>query len=322
MLPRNHCLLLDLARAVLLVSGVVLVVGLVSGCPSGGSGLISAFINVDGVRRTYDLHVPSSHDGSTPTPLVIALHPFASTGSGMARMTDFNTLADEKGFIVAYPDGRTRLWNGDPTDEPEGPPEGRDDVAFIDALITRIQSDHAIDANRVYAVGASNGALMAQRLGCELTERFAAIASVMITLPVGWEDVCEPSSPLPILLIQGVDDPFFPWEGGIVQQGPFLESEYGSTASMVQFWVDNNAAVTPPAVEQLPNTDPEDGTSIYRETYAASAEGAEVLFYGVDGGGHTWPGSTPMLQRLVGITSQDMDASRVIWEFFAQHAKQ
>ncbi|MCC6694302.1 MAG: hypothetical protein IT365_01605 [Candidatus Hydrogenedentes bacterium] len=284
-------------------------------------GLISGSIEVDGVRRTYDLYVPSSYEDSQEMPLVIALHPFASTGGGMARMTNFNAIAEEEGFIVAYPDGRTRLWNGDPTDEPNGPPEGRDDVAFIDALISKIQEDYTIDASRVYATGASNGALMAQRLGCDLTERFAAIASVMITLPVGWEDVCEPSSPLPILLIQSVDDPFFPWEGGTVQQGPFLQSEYGSAPSMVQFWVDNNAAVTPPVTEQLPDTDPADGTTIYRETYAAGQNGAEVVFYGVNGGGHTWPGSTPMLQRLVGVTSKDMDASRVIWDFFAQHAK-
>jgi polyhydroxybutyrate depolymerase len=239
----------------------------------------------------------------------------------MAKITAFDTVSDDEGFIVVYPNGRTFLWNGDPTDEPNGPPANRDDVQFIAALIDTLMENYTIDPARIYVAGASNGALMAQRLACELTDRFAAAASAMITQPVGWDQFCAPAHPIPIVMFQGVADPFFPWDGGTVQQGPFLESEYDSAADMVAFWVDSNNAIAPPVTEDLPDTDPGDGTTVFRETYAAGPDGAEVVFYGINGGGHAWPGSTPSLERLVGATSQDIDATRVIWDFFKQHAK-
>ncbi|MCL4694816.1 MAG: prolyl oligopeptidase family serine peptidase [Candidatus Hydrogenedentes bacterium] len=307
------------SRSTTLAACVFAVLLAFTGCP-WSDDTRGATITVDGQIRSYFIHVPPGYDGKTPVPLVFVLHPFASTGKGIASTTKFSALADDEGFIVVYPNGRTFLWNGDPTDEPNGPPEKRDDVAFIDALLDELVVKYAIDSERVYVTGASNGALMAQRVACELTDRFAAAASVMITLPVGWAQYCQPSGPIPMLLIQGVDDPFFPWEGGTVQEGPLMESEYDSAADMVAFWVANNNASAPPSVEDLPDMDPDDGTTVYRETYAAGVGGAEVIFYGIDGGGHAWPGSTPSLEWLVGTTSQDIDATRVIWQFFQQHS--
>lgn len=91
---------------------------------------------------------------------------------------------------------------------------------------------------------------------------------------------------------------------------------------MVTFWVENNHAQGPPEVESLPDLDPNDGTRVFRETYAAGESGADVIFYRVEGGGHTWPGSTAgALERLAGVgnVSRDISASRVIWEFFRNH---
>lgn len=306
-------------RSAALVASVIAVVLAFTGCPRS-DGTHSATITVDGQIRSYFIHVPPGYDGKTQLPLVLVLHPFASTGKGIASTTRFSALADEEEFIVVYPNGRTFLWNGDPTDEPNGPPVKRDDVAFIDALLDELLANYEIDPDRVYVTGASNGALMAQRIACELTGRFAAAGSVMITLPVGWAQYCQPSGPIPMLLMQGVDDPFFPWEGGTVQEGPLMESEYDSAADMVAFWVENNNASTSPSIEDLPDTDPNDGTTVYREAYPAGMDGAEVIFYGIEGGGHAWPGSAPRLEWLVGTTSQDIDATRVIWDFFKQHS--
>ena len=300
----------------------VLVLLLVStaGCPLASMDMELKTLNINGQIRTYWVYAPASCDGSAPVPLVLALHPFATTGLYMARTTNFNAVADEEGFIVAYPNGCTRLWNGDPTDDQQGRDQCRDDVQFVDALLDELPSSYRIDPARIYVCGASNGGLMTQRLACELAERFAAAASVMTTLPVGWGEVCEPTAPISVLLMQGVDDPFFPWEGGTVQQGPFMQSDYGSAADMVTFWVSSNSSVSPPTTEDMPDTVPEDGTTVFRETYTAGPAGAEVVFYGIVGGGHTWPGSTPRLSPLVGTTSQDIDATRTIWEFFARHA--
>ncbi len=50
--------------------------------------------------------------------------------------------------------------------------------------------------------------------------------------------------------------------------------------------------------------------------YSGCAQGADVDFYTIDGGGHSWPGGEPMPEWGVGHTTQDIDATRVMWEFF------
>ena len=127
-----------------------------------------------------------------------------------------------------------------------------------------------------------------------------------------------------MLIMQGTADPFFPWLGGPVQQGPARQSNYLSAAATVDFWVDANAAQRPADIALLPNTDPADGTRIIRETYTKTPGGAPVVFYRVHGGGHTWPGSNPsLLESLAGVgsVSQDINASRAIWAFFSGHTR-
>jgi polyhydroxybutyrate depolymerase len=65
----------------------------------------------DGQQRSYYAYIPSSYDGQESVPLMIALHPFASSGRGMAALTDFDTFAEENGFIVVYPDSLGFRWN-------------------------------------------------------------------------------------------------------------------------------------------------------------------------------------------------------------------
>lgn len=303
--------------------GVILVV-FGPGCPVG-PGRTRLHLAHDGIQRSYLLHVPPDCTPERKWPVVVALHPFAGTGNGMARTTGFDAIADEEGFIVCYPEGVTFLWNGDPTDESKGLlVEDADDTGFIAALIDVLIDEYQADPSRVYLTGASNGGLMVERLACALSDRLAAAAPVMITLPSDFPEWCPDLSPLPMLMILGQEDPFFPWEGGTVQQGPSVESTYLSAAETVAFWVRKNLAASTPVVEALPDADPQDGTLVFRETYEATEAGEPFVFYRVEGGGHTWPGSTPgALERLAGVgrVSQDFDASREIWAFFKDKSR-
>jgi len=274
------------------------------------------------MNRTFLLHVPPAYNGTAKLPLVVALHPFTGTGAAMEQMTQFSVLADEENFLVAYPDGHQRVWNANPASPSSIVGAPADDVAFIGALIDRLVASRAADADRVYVVGASSGGLMAHRTACELTDRLAAAASVMITLPKGWGNHEKLLRPLPFLMVQGTADPFFPWQGGTVNEGPFRKTEYQSAQESIGFWVNQNGAVTPPSETNLPDTAPADGTTVFRDAYSAGRDSAEVLFYGVNGGGHTWPGSADTwFAFLVGRTSQDLNATRVIWDFFKTHTR-
>lgn len=307
-------------RSVVKLSCATLLAASINACPM----LIGSFegaITVDGLRRTYLVHVPPTYDES-PVPLVMVFHPFTGSGRSMERMTGFSELADREGFIVVYPEGRQRVWNSNPDDPSSIFGEPADDVAFIDALLDELQGQYAIDADRIYIAGASAGGLMTHRAAAELTHRFAAAASVMITLPKAFPDYLNPAEPLPFLMIHGKADPFFPWDGGIVDEGPSRSNEYLSVADSVQYWRDNNSASADAVQEELPDLDPGDGTTAFVRRYAAGSDGAEVILYGVRGGGHTWPGSdTGYPTALVGRTCNDFSATEAIWSFFAQHQR-
>ena len=295
---------------------------LCTSCPSPSPGTIHKSIMVANVQRTYLLHLPPAFDGSTKLPVVMALHPFSGTGQGMEKLTGFSVLADSENFIVVYPDGNQWVWNANPASPSSiwGPPT--DDVAFLETLIDRLIEKYSADPDRVYITGASSGGLMTHRAACELTGKLAAAASVMITLPVGWQDYEHPSKPLPFLIVQGVADPFFPWEGGVVNEGPLRQSYYQSAADTVNFWVNNNGALSPPEEVNLPDSDPNDGATVFRRKYAASEGGAEVVLYGINGGGHTWPGSSDTsLTFLVGATCRDINATQVVWDFLKTHTR-
>ena len=91
------------------------------------------------------------------------------------------------------------------------------------------------------------------------------------------------------------------------------------THKVVGNWVEMNRCATEPEVTEMPDL-ADDGTRITREVYSACQGDGEVVLYVVHGAGHTWPGGLQYQpEQMIGKTSQDMDASQVIWEFFERH---
>jgi polyhydroxybutyrate depolymerase len=71
-----------------------------------------------------------------------------------------------------------------------------------------------------------------------------------------------------------------------------------------------------------PDKDPKDGTRVRRENYSAESSPIQVVFYTIEGGGHTIPGGLQYLpERLIGRTSRDLDAGEVIINFFLSQRK-
>jgi polyhydroxybutyrate depolymerase len=133
------------------------------------------------LKRTFTVYVPASFDKSVQMPAIIALHGRGTTGKGMMIITrkGFNRLADKDGFLVVYPDGIELNWNDGRKDEETNDRAHReniDDVGFLSALIDIMIAEYNTDPQRIYITGISNGAMMAYRLACELSQRIAAIA--------------------------------------------------------------------------------------------------------------------------------------------------
>jgi polyhydroxybutyrate depolymerase len=246
------------------------------------------------------------------------------SGRDAARLSGLSAEADRSGFLVAYPDGIDGHWNdGRHVERYRAQREGVDDVGFLVALIDHLAGRYAVDRTRVYVTGASNGALMANRLACEHAERFAAIAPVIGSMARGVAEHCEPARTVPVLLINGTDDRLVPWNGEAVR---FAGRDLGRILplpELVRFWVRHNGCASDPEVTPLPDLNPDDGTRVVVHRYNACRDGASVLLYEVQGGGHTWPRGRPyMPQWIIGRTSQDLDANAAIWAFFAAHPRQ
>lgn len=262
--------------------------------------------------RTYRLYVPRSYKGE-PVPLVVALHGSASNGIQTERLTGFSKLADEKGFAVVYPDGLDKVWRYNELLDRKGV----DDLGFIVALVDKLIKDKVADPKRVYATGISNGAYLSNMLGARHADRFAAIGPVAGTLMRGPFDKLKPSRPVPVIYFHGTEDGVVGYDGKDV----FTHRKFSLSAEeLAAWWADHDGcdAAKEPKVEQVPHKGAEDATKVQRHDYGKSKSGAQVVFYRIEGGGHSWPGGSKMQEALLGKVTHDIDASALIWEFCSQ----
>lgn len=311
----NFRRVVEAVRAVLVA--LVIPVSFV-GCPEATLNLDKETFVHEGRTRTYHYRVPSDYDGTTPLPVVLVLHGFGGTGPIAAASTGFAELANAERFVAVFPSGLQRRWRygGAPT---QG--DTIDDVAFLKAVVERLGHRVVVDTARVYVTGFSNGGFMSLTLGCVAPETFAAVASVAGGIGTDQELDCSQSRPVPTLLIHGTEDTFVPYNGGTVQMGPRRRLSLRSAPEVAALLAERNGCTTASEETFLPDVDPLDETRVVELKYECAPDG-EVLLYRVEGGGHTWPGGKGILgKRFVGPTSRDIEASKLIWEFFNRHAQ-
>jgi polyhydroxybutyrate depolymerase len=263
---------------------------------------------VDGQRRGYVLYVPGSYQPGTPTALVLSLHGFASWPAHQMAASRWNAVADEHGFIVAYPGGTRfpRRWVVTPM--AGGPEAAQNDLAFIASLLDTLSQAYTIDPARVYASGLSNGAGMSDRLACEMPGRIAAIGTVAGAYFPAAEG-CHPGRPVPVMAFHGTDDPIVPYAGGA--EGT-RSAGLQAVEAWAAGWAERNGC--DPAPQPLPAVG-----AVRAVEYVGCRQQASVVLYTVEGGGHTWPGGGAIPAWIAGATTADVSASELMWAFFEQH---
>jgi len=268
-------------------------------------------IQVGSLRRVYHLHVPPGYDGTAATPLVLVFHGLLETSLEMVDLTGFNRLADQKGFLVVYPDSVGRHWN-DGRGTSALAPRDVDDVGFVAALIEHLKHTLAIDPKRVYATGMSNGAMFTQRLACELSDQLAAIGPVSGTMAEPIAGQCVPQQRVSVVEVHGTKDPFVPWDGGSVRA---LGGKVLSVPNTMARWVqlDGCRGALSTMVDE-PHREARDDAWVRRVSYSPCQEGLDVVLYAIEGGRHAWP--TGPSRR-----NPTINATEVIWDFFESHPK-
>jgi polyhydroxybutyrate depolymerase len=274
-----------------------------------------------GEQRWYIRQVPTGH-GPEPMPLVLNFHGYSAGAQSQVALAGLTPITEREGFVVITPNGSGPVPRWDVTLDST-------DVAFVGGLLDEVEDALCIDRNRVYATGMSNGAMMTSAVACAHAERIAAAAPVAGILDVAG---CDPDQPVPFLAFHGTDDGYLAWNGGFGEQVASLPAPDGSGRTLGDLlaenapawpdvpgsaaaWARRNGCATPPTEEVM-------AADVVRMEYDCPP-GAEAVLHRIDGGGHSWPGSTfsQAIERFVGVTSTSISASELIWEFFERHPR-
>jgi poly(3-hydroxybutyrate) depolymerase len=246
--------------------------------------------------------VPAHYNPDRPTPLLLAFHGGGGTGPGMEQASGLSAVADQHGFLVAYPQG-LRQGHGQypPGWDASGPADpdagGIDDGLYVSDMVTAIQAAYCVDPARIWATGFSNGAGMVGYLACVLAGRigaFAPVEAVFFQIPGG----CHPAHPAAILDVHVRTDPVAPYAGAPARGSPDYYAL--SIPRWLLGWAGRDGCDL--RARQTASV------GIAQQLWARCPGGVTVAGDLLPSGGHTWFGS-------VGAATGD----NVITTYFAAH---
>ena len=260
----------------------------------------------DGRNRRYWLYQP---DGiGEDAPLVLVMHGYGGNARDIQTYSNMNDVADEHGFVVAYPQGTrdedsNRFFN---VGYAFHPGVTIDDVGFVKAIVSQLQSNLGASEENVFATGMSNGGEMSYMLACQAADVFKSVASVSGIMFESFASDCTPARAISIFEIHGTADDVN-WYGGDPTGeggwGPYRGIEDG-----IDFWTATND-LSQQESSSLPDTDSSDGSDITFERHWSDDSDIEVWLYRVNGGGHDWPGNEG---------NMDINSSESVWSFFGR----
>jgi len=273
--------------------------------------------------RSYQLYVPRSLPKRTAVPLLVALHGGLGSGSQFEQNSGFDGLAEANTFIVVYPNGTpirrtapTRLvWNGGGCCSVAAQDQNNvNDVGFISSLITKLEGQYHIDKSRVFATGHSNGAILAERLACQLSSKVVAIGVQAGDLFV---NRCSMAHPVAALEIHGTQDQNIPLNGGY---GPrsLTQTNFPPPVNGLRTIAAQNGCPS------TPTTTPDSSNpAVHFQVWQPCKRGTVVEWATVTGANHAWMGhpASPGTQTLIGPPYMGFDSSAAVWSFVSAHPR-
>lgn len=277
-------------------------------------------IDIDKYQRSYIIFIPNNLEPGQRIPAVIALHGPLMSGRSMRRLFGLEAIAKRERFAVVYPNGRKRNWNDGRKRYPEEP----DDVEFIRLLAERLVDEEIADPRRMYLLGMATGGMLTYQIACEAPETFTAYAAIAANMPKRVVRHCKSKTPVPILMINSLDKSEIP-RNSAISDWREESKEVLTSAENVKFWRINNSCHGEPQTKIMPDTDPMDGSTVVAEQYQHCLDGAPVVSFLVEGGGHLPPGmglpESSVLVSALGKPNQDISSADISWKFFRRFSK-
>ena len=258
-------------------------------------------LTVGQLQRTYLLHIPPGLDGLQPVPLVFVFHGLTGSAETIQTMSGFNEISDQFGFVVVYPNGFERSWNGSGCCG-EGVNQFIDDLSFVRQMLADLGTIVSVDPKRIYSTGFSNGAIFSYRLACEMSDTFAAVAPIS-----GWllTEPCQPQQPVSVMHVHGSNDDYAGALNRIMIKGHLTDVVFPAVEQGLAAWAQlDGCGASPQVEEQLQGM-------VTHTAYAGCQAGSAVELYTFKNGGHTWP--SPYAFPAF--------SSPGIWDFFKAHPK-
>lgn len=273
---------------------------------------------IDSQSRSFSWYKPKALASNAP--LIFVLH--GSTGAGQQVRSsvayEFDTLAEQYGFVVVYPDGYKNHWNDcRASADYSANTEDIDDIAFFKAMIDFFAEHEAINRQQVFVTGVSNGGHMAYALALETPSLFAAFAPMAANLPVDSNLDCEKSGqPVSIAIFNGTNDPVNPYGGGLVELfGNSSRGEVRSAMETVDYWCELAGITDAASEKRFPEVDGLQSTSVLEQRWTG-ADGTQVRLYTLKGSGHVIPSKRVAAPRILGGGAGDISGPEEIIEFF------
>jgi polyhydroxybutyrate depolymerase len=261
-------------------------------CPgrTGAAGLEQRSVVVDGLTRTFLVYVPSHLDPEEPATVVFVHHGFTMSGEVMRTLTWLSEVADEEGFVVAFPDGGGFFpWHvGTGVCGAGAAANGTtDDIAFVEAMIEDIDARHCVAKDEVFVTGFSMGGYFSNHIACERPDLVRAIAPHSGGTYAG---DCA-GGPTPVMIVHGTADGLIAVDCGVEARG---------------HWVERNGCSSQFDVVPI--------LGGHCEQHRDCPDGGQVTLCLLDGMAHGWSGG----EGFYGGGTQYEDASWLIWSFFSE----
>ena len=271
----------------------------------------------DDLIRTYDVYIPSTLKKNTS--VFFLFHASRGNSKDMRSSTgyDFEYLAQEKGFLVVYPQGYKNHWNDcRATADYAANIQDIDDVGYFQQMIKSLEENYMINRKQLVVSGISNGGHMVFKLAHEIPKDILLYTSFAANLPVQDNNDCSLSQEeVNMIIFNGTNDPINPYDGGLVSiLGNDSRGFVISAEETYNYWRDLTS-YEEEKIMTIPQLDSDSKTFVIKKESIGSKY---VALYSLVNGGHIYASPYLKSSRFVGESVRDINGAEEIYATYLE----
>ena len=230
---------------------------------------------------------------------------------------DFEYLAEEKGFLVVYPQGYKNHWNDcRATADYAANIQDIDDVGYFQQMVKSLEENYMINRKQLVVSGISNGGHMVFKLAHEIPKDILLYTSFAANLPVQDNNDCSLSQEeVNMIIFNGTNDPINPFDGGLVSiLGNDSRGFVISAEETYNYWRDLTS-YEEEKIMTIPQLDSDSKTFVIKKESIGSKY---VALYSLVNGGHIYASPYLKSSRFAGESVRDINGAEEIYATYLE----